>query len=194
MKLFTSIFAFIFLFQTNFGQNIGIRSNIEFSDNEKINFTFGGGLYLNINDFSENIELLIYTDYYSNKKQFPSQEMQTTYHRYSIGISSLYKFTLSKFSDFKLGPSISYDLMDASEAGLVYNWIRSYDSKSIGLGLICNFQFPQIKKLPINFDIFITPTYLIKIKNEKNQYFDKSNFLENQMIVNVQLGISYLIK
>jgi hypothetical protein len=193
MKLFTSIFASIFLFQTNFGQNIGIRSNIEFSDNEKINFALGGGSYLNINDFSEKIELLFFTDYYSNKKQLPSQEMITTYRLYSFGVSSLYKFSLSKYSNFKLGPSISYDLMDASEAGMVFNWIRTYDSKSIGVGLISNFQFPQVKKLPINFDIFITPTYLINIKNDTSPLGNKSDFLENQKIVNVQLGISYII-
>ena len=181
------------MLQINFGQNIGIRSNVEFSDNEKINFTLGGGLYLNINDFSEKIELLFYTDYHSNKKQFPYQEMLTTYRHYSIGISSLYKFSLSKYSYFKLGPSISYDLIKASEAGLFYNWLRTYYSKSLGVGVVFNFQFPQIKKLPINFHIFITPTYLINIKNETSPLGNKSDFLENQKIVNIQLGFSYII-
>lgn len=178
-----------FLVQFSFAQNIGLRSNIEFSDNKIINTTFGGGLYLNINDFSKNIELLLYTDLYPTKKQI-TQEMYTTYRHYCFGVSSLYKFKVSERSALKLGPSISYDLINASEVGIFGNWVQN-NSKSIGLGIVGNFQFQQLFKLPLNFDVFITPSYLINFKNNTTLQGKKSDFLENLKIVTIQLGFSY---
>lgn len=175
-------------------QNIGFRGNTVFSDNRKINNAIGFGGYLNINGFSEKIELLFSLDYNFNNKQFPDEGLATTYNRFYFSVNGLYGLSLAEKSKIKIGLGMNYATINASDGGIILQWINTYKSKYIGTELLTNVHFQEIFKLPINFDIFVTPTYLINIQNKNDSQNVESDYSENLKILNVQLGISYRIK
>ncbi len=181
-------------------QSIGLKANTQFSANNETNNAFGGGLYININDFSRKIECVLYCDYLIKKNEFkncaecPTKEVSSSYQNLSIGISGLWVNTIQSNVKFKMGPALSYNNLVASRQGQIANWIETFKANYIGTGLLTNIQFQQIFKLPLNFEIFIFPAYLINIKNETKPTGIKSEYAGNQKLLNMQLGLSYIIK
>ncbi len=175
-------------------QNIGLRTNTEISENKKINTAIGGGLYLNINDFSEKVEVLFSTDYFIKEKELKEDDLISYYNSLIFGVNGFYVLSIRKNLKTKIGPLLSYNLTNATDRGIVSRWINTYKAKYIGIGITGNIQFKKIFKLPINFDIFVYPTYLINIKNENDPTGVKSYYADNLKIFNVQLGLSYIIK
>jgi len=196
MKKIFTVSLCVLLIQLSFGQNIGLRVNTEFSDNRKINNSLGVGGYLNINNFSKKVELIFSLDFNRNSKKFLDEEFKSTYTRFYFTAGGMYVFSLKEKTKIKIGPSFSYNVINATDGGLISNWINPYKTKSIGTELMTNIHFQEIFKLPINFDIFITPTYLINIKNENNlsSMETGSDYSENLKILNIQMGLSYKIK
>ena len=194
MKRILVLITLTCLLYSAYCQNVGLRGNMVFSDNRKINNAIGFGGYLNINDFSEKIELLFSLDYNFNNKQFPDEALETTYNRFYFSTNGLYNLSLSEKSKIKIGPGMNYSSINASDGGIILQWINTYKSKYIGTELLTNIHFQEIFKLPINFDIFITPTYLINIQNNNDPKNVESDYSENLKILNMQLGLSYKIK
>lgn len=54
---------------------------------------------------------------------------------------------------FKSGPSISYNDITNSKVYTPINIIEISNYKSLGLGLLANFQFVEIFLLPLNLDV-----------------------------------------
>jgi hypothetical protein len=187
------IITFLYSFQSSYGQNFGLRGNIEFSNSERINNAIGGGLYLDITDSSKKIELLFSGDYCKYKKTFSDKGFESDYLRYYFSINCFYVFHRSEKSKIRIGAFLNHSTIDAGD-NFMYGTINAYKSKFIGTGLTGNLEFKKVFKLPINFDIFVSPTYLINIKNENDPTGIKSDYSKNLIILNVQLGISYAMK
>jgi hypothetical protein len=190
------LFSFIILiFWGHFAicQNFGFRGNLELSHNKIINNAHGFGGFVNFRDFSEDIELLISLDYNTYNKQIPDEDLKTTYNRLFFSINGLYNLSLLKKLKLKIGPGISYHITNASDRGIILRWINTYKAKFIGAELVTNFHFPKVLELPINFDIFITPAYLINIESTSNPLSIKSDYSGNREILNLQIGLSYNI-
>ncbi len=198
-KLFVIIIN-ILLIHPSYSQNIGLRVNAEFSDIKSINNSLGGGLYFNINDFSKKIEVLFSFDFTKNKKDFSDKNpplnsgVIRSFNKPFFSVSPLYVLPIKEKIKTKIGPVFNYNSIDADNNYYPLNIINSYKSKYIGLGLIANIQFQQIFKLPLNFDTFVFPSYLINIKNESDPTGIKSEYADNLKIFNIQFGLSYIIK
>ncbi|OFX30837.1 MAG: hypothetical protein A2X08_12495 [Bacteroidetes bacterium GWA2_32_17] len=200
MKRLFVIIICICLIYSAYCQNIGLRANTEFSGNRKINTAIGWGLYLNINDFSEKVELLFFLDIDKKYKELPDDRtfspiegIRSNYAHLFGGASGLYVFPLSQKIKFKSGPSLFYNVISASETGMWSNWLHSYKSYSLGSGLIFNFHYTALWGSPFNVDLFIVPQYLFNIKNEINPTGIKSDYSENLKILAIQLGLSFIL-
>jgi len=196
-KIFTTIIS-IFFICFSYSQNIGLRANTEFSDIKRINNSLGVGLYLNINDFSKKIEILFSFDFTKNEKDFlpinnnPSNScVYSSFHKLFFSTSPLYVLPIEEKIKTKIGPVFNYNSINASDDYM--GMISSYKSKHIGFGIIANIQFQKILKLPVNIDIFITPQYLINIKNENSPIGVKSDYADNLKILNIQVGLSFIL-
>lgn len=190
----------IALFHSVNGQNIGLRANTIFSNNREVNTALGGGLYLGIEDSFEKFSCILFGDYLSKKDAFndcidcPTKEISTSYRNISFGISGLWSKQIFQKSKFKIGPLVAYSMTDANRQGQIARWVETFNVNSIGTGLLFNLQFQQIFQLPLNFDVFITPTYLINVKSNTNPSEIQSEYKKNLTVLNLQLGLAYRIK
>jgi len=187
------LIVYILFYHSSNGQDIGLRANTEFSDNKKINNAFGFGGYVNINDFSKKIELLFSLDYNKNNKIFQDEDFRAKYTRFYFSTNCMYVFILSEKIKLKTGPSLSYNVLKASDEGIYVNWIHPYKTKAIGTGVVVNIQFHDLFNIPISFDIYFTPTYLINIKKDTDLISNTtgSDYSENLKILNLEFGLSY---
>ena len=188
---------FVFIFQCNYSQNIGLRANFDVSETKKITPSFGGGLYLNLTDFSKKIEFILSVDFLANKKNIHFQNdpynggMVTDYNKYVLSVASFYVIPIKDKIKTKIGSILNYNAIIAHDNYYPSNTIDSYKAQYIGVGLIANLQFQKIAKTSFNVDIFITPTYLIKINYESNPTKINPDYSKNGLLLNTQLGISY---
>jgi len=190
----TTIIVCISFFYSAQCQNFGLRGNMEFSNTQRINNAKGVGVYFDLADSSKKIELLFSGDYCKYKKIFSEKGFESDYLRYYFSINCFYVLYRSQKLKIRIGTFLNHSTIDAGDDGLISTWINSYKSKYVGTGLTCNLQFQKIFNLPINFDIFASPTYLINIKNESNPTGIKSEYADNLKILNMQFGLSYIIK
>lgn len=157
------------------GQSLGMRVGMEISDNKIINNSPGLGGYLNIDEFSDKFEILIYGNYTTKEGAFndcldcSSPDIFTNYKRGDIGVSGLFVIPLIKELNFKFGPDINYNWINASRQGQILSWIESYKARFVGPGIMTNLNYQQVFKLPINIDFFLIPNYLLKVKDFNDQ-------------------------
>ena len=153
-----SVFLFLFILQKAFSQSIGMKVNSEFSNETLMNNGKGIGIYLNLNDFDDKLELLFSIDYIKANKIFVIDDItKLSYNGKSEkkGISStlVYVINIKEKLKFKSGPSISYNDITNSKVYTPINIIEISNYKSLGLGLLANFQFVEIFLLPLNLDV-----------------------------------------
>ncbi len=183
-----------------FCQNIGLRANAEFSDIKWINNSLGGGIYININEISKKIEIMFSFDFTKREKNFPDKNSSlksgviSSFHKRTFAVSPLYVLLSKEKIKTKIGPLFNYNSINAGDNYYPINIVNSYKSQYIGVGLTGNIQFQEVFNLPINFDIFVSPIYLINIKNENDPTGVKSDYASNLKILNIQFGLSYTIK
>jgi hypothetical protein len=199
-KTLASIIIFVFSILYVLSQNIGLRANAEFSDNKRINNSFGGGIYLNFDDFSKKIEILVSFDFIKNRKDFPDNNppyntgMFSAFHKNFFSASPLYVLPIKEKIKAKIGPQFSYNSVGLVDDFYPINMFNSYKSKYIGFGAVANIQFKKVFDFPINLDIFFSPTYLYNIKYESGPIGIKNEFADNLKIMNFQVGLSYNLK
>lgn len=190
----------IALFYSVNGQNIGLRANTIFSGNREMNTAFGGGIYLGMEDSLKKLGFIIFGDYLNKKNVFedcidcPTKEISTSYKNFSVGISGIWINEINSKTIFKMGPLLNYSMTNANRQGQIARWVETFNVNSIGTGFLFNMQFQSIFQLPINFDIYITPTYLINVKNNINPSGIQSEYTKNLTVLNLQIGLAYRIK
>jgi len=196
LKKFIIILFLIFITYIVYCQHIGIRANKELCEEERINNSLGLGIYINIDDFSEKIEAILSFDCYKLHKEYEDDDFQTYYGRKSIGLSFLYVIPIKEKLQFKTGLSTSYDMVNGSDGGIFTNWIHGYNAKFIGIEILLNLHLKNIFNFPLNFDLFITPDYLINIYNndENKNSISKFYYDDNLKILQFQIGLTYKIK
>ena len=200
MKKLIIVIICLILYHFSTGQNIGLRASSIFSKNNEMNTAFGGGLFFQSNDSLEKIGCYIYGDFLIKNKNFnnciecPTKEVSTSYNNYSLGLSGYIITGITSKFKINIGPSIYYSITNAERTGINSNWIETYDIKSIGPGVLFNLHFNQLFKDSFNFDIFATPTYLVNIENKTNPSETNSNYTDNLLVFNLQMGISYKLR
>lgn len=73
-----------------FCQSIGVKVSYNLSAVRQINNSWGYGAYININDFSNKMELLFTAGYHSGNKTFQSSDSYSSYHQKFINSSLLF--------------------------------------------------------------------------------------------------------
>lgn len=191
-----SVFLFLFILQKAFSQSIGMKVNSEFSNETLMNNGKGIGIYLNLNDFDDKLELLFSIDYIKANKFFVIDDItKLSYNGKSEkkGISStlVYVINIKEKLKFKSGPSISYNDITNSKVYTPINIIEISNYKSLGLGLLANFQFVEIFQLPLNLDVFITPIHLLNLSIKTDPSNLQNNQNRNFSLINSQIGLSF---
>jgi hypothetical protein len=198
-KIILTLISIAFYHSANC-QSIGLRTGAIFSGNKEMNAAIGSGLYLAPYDSLEKFSYILFGDYLSKKDAFndcadcPTKEISTSYRNFSFGVSGLWSNRIFQKSKVKIGPLFSYNITDANRQGQNTNWIETYKIKSLGAGILFNLQFRRVFKLPLSFDFFFTPLYLIHIKKIIDPIGAKSDYTRNLTVLNLQFGLSYIIK
>lgn len=199
-KCLLVILIFIFFSQILYGQNVGLRTGVEFSNNKFINNSIGFGSYLNIEGIYKQMELLFSYDYSENEIDVienlkTNHGFISTNNKHSLSSSILFAFPLKERMKIKMGANFNYHILNATDSYYPNNIVRTFKSNFVGLGGLINFQFSEIFKIrPLNFDIFISPHYLIHVKTEKDPSITKSEYSSNIKVLNLQLGLSYKLE
>ncbi len=102
-----------------------------------------------------------------------------------------YVILRKQYTKVKTGLGCSYNSVNATIGGVNANWDNIYKSQYIGIAQSFNLTFYNILKNKINFDIFVTPTYLININKNGNNKNRESLYSKDLLFLNTQLGISY---
>lgn len=195
---YSILFLFISVCHISYGQSIGIRGGFELADQNQTNNAFGGGTYLTFKNFSDKIHLMLSFDYSGKTQRFENKDLQTAYAKYRFSAATLFVKPLSESFDFIFGPSISYNIYRASHQGIILRWIDNYKSNFIGLEIVSNLQVKNILQSPLNIDFFITPSYLLNIKNNTENILDgsgtKPEYGNNSFNLSFQFGVTYTIK
>ena len=157
-----------------YSQHIGIRVDKELSDVKIINNSFGFGIYIIIDDFSEKIETIFSFDF---NKVFEPKYLISSYQRISFGLSCLYVIPIKEKLIFKTGLGINYNMVEGYDNGI---FAAIYYAKFIGIEFLTNLHFKKIFNLPLNFDLFITPNYLINIYNNGDNKESANKFYYNK--------------
>jgi hypothetical protein len=188
MKKLVFLFVFCISCLNSFCQNIGLKNNIEFSENNKINTAVGGGIYLDFDDFSKKLDLIISLNYNQKNCEIPRTRFELPYKRIYFDVGCLYILPISEKTKIKIGASLSYNIIN-----FYYNEIwPSYSTKSNYLGgsLISNIHFQNILKLPVNLDFFVYPSYLTNIHNYESFINRNPIYVKDIILFNAQVGIS----
>ena len=190
-KLISSIFI-ICLAWLGYSQNLGVRVNSALSSEKRSNQIYGGGVFLNLNDYSDNIELVLSADIIRGKKNINSDSVRSDHQNFQMAIAALYPISLTKSLDFKMGTKLSYIntfTMDQKNGSTLVNY---YQSRYFGAGIIFDLQYQGIFSSRLNLDLFISPDYIVNAKNS----FSPSAFIseystKNTFLLNFQFGLSY---
>lgn len=190
-RVFTVLFC-ISLIHAATSQVLGIKATNYLTTTRDVNNAFGGGLYLYVEDSTVKFGIALLGDFvqksdsYDNCLDCITMDVSTYYRNVSFGISSYWKKKIYPNVNFKAGPMINYNFTNGNRQGQHANWIETSESRYLGLGMLLNFQYEELFKLPLNFDVFITPTYLIPLKSE--------SYLYDMSLINLEAGLSYIIK
>jgi len=182
-----------------FSQSFGLRLITDISQEEEINWSTGIGGYLGFSDSVHAFEGLLSCDWSWNETivydclQCSEINASSTYKKISIGIGGLWRFPIKTKLNFKIGPAANYVFSEASYQGLVANWIMQFNSDYVGLGLISNFEIVDLLSSRINLDLFIHPSYLFIVNHTENDSMN-SLYTQNQLLLSLQLGLSYTIE
>ena len=192
MKYTLSILTLCGFLLTASGQNTGMKVNSGiYSVNGPV-FETGFGVYVVLNDFSDKVEVLFSFDY--NKAEISREDFISNCERFYFTAAGLYVFPVTEKLKFKPGLAISHENMRAIEGGDPSNWVSTYYAKHLGIGLMTNLQFQRIFKLPLNFDIFLTPTYLVNINVDNYPTRTNETYSTDLFVLNFQLGLAYVVK
>jgi hypothetical protein len=172
----------------SFCQNIGLKNNIEFSENKKINAAVGGGIYLDFDDFSKKLELIVSLNYNQKNCEIPRTRFELPYKRIYFDIGCLYILPISEKTKIKIGASLSYNIINFYYCEIWPSY--STTSNYLGGSLISNIHFQDILKLPINLDLFVYPSYLKNIHNYENLIYPNTINVKNIILFNAQVGFS----
>jgi len=192
MKYLLSFLLSLVLFLPIAAQTIGLKCNTAFSSLEQSEYETGAAVFVGINDFSEKVEVLFSVDF--NKSNTVIKDgKERSYTRTFFNATGLYVLPIAEKLKFKTGISITHENIHMTQRGAVSNWIQDYYSKYLGVGIASNLQFQKIFKLPLNFDVFVTPSWLKNIHVEREPFksnYKNANYL---FVLNVQLGVAYVI-
>jgi len=172
-------------------QNAGIRLTSEFSDNKIVNYSTGFGGYLNIDGFSDHFELMFSLDYNKNDRRWEDSEIQTTYSRYNFSMKGMYVHPFTEKLKLKTGPGMCYSKLNYTYGGLGANWIETGKGKTLGAEWMANLYLEDVFKLPLNLELFITPSYMFNLEMPVDPTLAVANLKKGLIIVNLQFGISY---
>ena len=106
----------------------------------------------------------------------------------------MYPLVVYKTLKIKIGPLISYGKTITEEQGISLGWIRSLSVKYLGLGVLSDMQINYLFRTPLSLHLFVSPEYLFRLKSETNGGSMSRNYDKDLEVLNVQLGISYLVK
>ena len=171
----------------------------DISQEEEINWSKGVGVYIGFSDSVHAFEGILSSDWSWNETivydclQCAEINAKSSYKKTSIGIGGLWRFPIRTKLNFKIGPAVNYVFSEASYEGLVGNWIMRFHSDYAGLGLISNIEIVDLLWSRINLDLFIHPSYLFMINHSENETMN-SLYKQNQLLLSLQLGLSYTIE
>jgi hypothetical protein len=195
-KLILIVFL-VFLSNIAFSQSIGLRANYELSEFREMNNSFGYGLYIDIDDFSDKHSVLLFSDFvFSNKEfnncsEFITSDVNSLYQNFSVGAGFNWIKLINNLK-LKIGPSLGYYVINVSQSGQISNWIESKKLKKMGAGINGNIELQEIFNSDFKLDLFISPIYLVHISNDVwSNYFDEVT--ENLMVNRFGVGVSYKI-
>jgi len=201
MKKLIFLLLIVLFNQTVYGQNIGLRTGVDYSNNKFINSSIGFGSYLNIEGVYKQMELLFSFDYSENEidvsENFNSSinGFVSTNYKHSLSSSILFAIPLKERIKIKMGANFNYHVLKATDSYYPNNIVRTFKSSYVGLGGLINFQFSEIFKIrPLNFDIFISPEYLINVNTERDPPNTTTEYSSNIKLLNLQLGLSYKLE
>lgn len=182
-------------------QNIGLRVNVGFSENKEMNATIGGGFYVSTGDsVLKMFDFVMYGDYMVKKSssdnclECPTVDVSAAFKELSIGTGALLVGKIHTKTRLKAGPILSYNNVMATRQGQTANWIETFNAHFVGAGFLVNLQQQEVFNLPINFDTFISSSYLINVGNRSNPVDTRSAYSGNLLSLNLQIGLSYRIK
>jgi len=170
------------------------------SDQSDHNGSFGGGLYATLSDSLDRLSFILYSDMirkngaFDNCLDCPTKEITTYFLGLSFGAGVLYSLELHRKIKFKIGPLVSYSAVIGDRQATTTNWIETYTAKGIGTGVICNVRYRPLSKLPVCFDIFLNPMYLVNLSGDTDPTGSGSTYLENSVQFSLHLGLSYLFE
>ena len=195
MKKLICILFIIGVSGYGYAQNFGLRFNSSLSPAKRINQIYGGGVFVNLNDYSDNVELLLSADLTRGKKKLNSDSLNSDYQNFQIALSALRPVSLSKDLDLKIGPKLSYINTFTIDQKNGSSLINYYQSRYFAAGLVLDLQYQGVFGLPLNIDLFISPDYLINAKNNFSPPGFVSDYsTKNLSIFNFQFGLSYSLK
>lgn len=193
MKYLLSIVLFICFFIPALGQNIGIKANTGLSTLSDLEFEAGIGVYVDLNDFSDKVEVLFSFDY-NSMSEFTRENYVSNCERAFVTAAGLYVIPISGKLKFKPGLALSHENLRAIETGQPFSVVNTYYAKHLGISAMTNLQFQKIFDWPLNFDIFLTPTYLINININNYKGLSREEYSKEYFVLNFQVGLSYVVK
>jgi hypothetical protein len=170
-------------------QEVGIRYTKELFNEKEINYADGFGIILSDN-ISGKTFFVISGNYLSSKNDHFGIDYVSNYYKIggSFGIST--KILTYKHHHLFSGMSIGYDWVAVSFEGVFINWLNVSKSGAINCEIPSTYVYSNILTLPLNLHLSVSPIYINYInKKYPLDYFHY--FFNNQIFLNLRLGVSY---
>lgn len=190
LSVFVLLLSCSFLAQA---QRLELRFNKEFSNDEMLNKTLGGGASFIIDGWHEHLDFQINFDYAGHKEDVDNQGFSTKIAKYKGGFSALYTHTLWNNFMIRLGGDISYNYINK----IVTSWEETnnlsthsnvaHRAQMLGIGAVAQIQarLGQAFRIGLGF----TPTYLIPLSAKASMPDVECDYKKGLFVLQLQVGI-----
>lgn len=177
-------------------QNIGFLINTDFSIDNKINGSIGGGFYVFWPTFNDRFEFQLSASITKNEgkmiegdKNVTNEDIVSSYFRIGSSLSSLYVKPISKTMKLKLGPLVTYNYIVFSTIPIPFSVVQSASLHAIGTGFRTNFNFKVKEKSEATFDFIFDSAYLFKFT--EYDYLPRNTELHSSFLYTFIIGLTY---
>lgn len=174
-------------------QRLELRFNKEFSNDEIINKTIGGGASFIIDGWHEQLDFQINFDYAGHNEDVSYEGISTKIAKYKGGISALYTHDLWNHFVIRVGGDVSYNYINK----VVTSWDPTdnlsthsnvaHRAQMLGIGAVAQLQAKVGNSFRIGLGV--TPTYLIPLSAKASMPDVECDYKKGLFVLQLQAGI-----
>jgi hypothetical protein len=188
------IFGFVFIHfcVISEGQSIGLNFVNHVSKNRETGYAPGIGGYIK-DEINDSFGAMLSVNKCSKYSEKPDIDYVLDYNRFTTRLDLNYTLWNAGRNWFKPGLSVSYENEKLTQSGMAANWVNTFSNGAVGVGVPLLYSYNSIFGSRFNFDFIITPAYLFSLYSSGNDYQDNEGNTNNDIYIDLSLGISYKV-